>query len=1061
MDPNSPDAGGVRSRAAKRPFYGRERELAELRSGLAEALSHRGRFFLVAGDPGIGKTRLLTELATVSAELGAKAFWGRCWEAGGAPAYWPWIQVLRACLRSQDSAAVEARIGLGGSSIAELVPELGRKLPRRPGDGGDVDYEHARFYLFDAVTSFLKAIAAAQPLVIVLDDLHAADEASLLLLRFLAQEIQDSGVLLVAAYREGELRSRPRSAEVLRHLSRQASRIPLGGLSEAEIEKLLSERLDVAVSPTLAAEVHRATEGNPFFVDEIVRLLAAEGRLGDDRPVRIPESVHETIRRRFLRLSGDCREILAVASVVGRDFNIGVIAQVTGVPLDDVLERLGEAVESAAVVPVADVVGRYSFAHALVRETFYVELAVSRRRALHRKIGEALEAIHAGDLDPHLAVIAHHHFLAATSGSTESAIRYAILAGERAARLLAFEEAATQFRRALDVLALEARPGDSKHCEILLSLGDAQRRAGDLESARASCAQAAEIARAAGAKDAFAKAALCYGGGLGGMGYVDRADREHIALLEEAIDWLGAEDSVLRVQCLARLAAELYYTDFVERRRALSEQAVAMAARLGDVGAIMTALHSRHWSLWGPDSNPEEQRRASTELLRLAERLADKEMLFRGHQLRLSVELVLGEIATVDHEIESCAALAAELRQPVYLWQVAVFRGMRALLRGHLQEAERLLQEAAALGHRGYEATAQAVFGAQLANLYWMQGRLATIEPLVIANVEAYPFIPAWRAGLAFLYIELGRRAEARAQFEILARDDFVGIPRDGNWLDTIYILSLVCAYLKDSRHAVVLHQLLEPYADRNATVTANVVCLGPVALGIGALAVTLGRWDEAERMFVAARQRSQAMGAPPNVAFTLLHHAKLRLARREPGDVEQARTLVEQSLRQAEALHLAGIAEKGRELLASIGPERAGERPAFSEAAETAMDTGRHEAFRREGDFWTIVYESKSFRLRDAKGLRYIAELLQRPGDKFGVAELTAIGEGSPLPGAAPPVDPETLERMRKAVANSIRYAIARIDKECPALALHLTNSLRTGASCCYVPDRPRVWEF
>jgi len=235
---------------------------------------------------------------------------------------------------------------------------------------------------------------------------------------------------------------------------------------------------------------------------------------------------------------------------------------------------------------------------------------------------------------------------------------------------------------------------------------------------------------------------------------------------------------------------------------------------------------------------------------------------------------------------------------------------------------------------------------------------------------------------------------------------------------------------------------------------------LGPVALGIGALAVTLGRWDEAERMLAEARDRSRAMGAPPNVAFTLLHQAKLRLARRDPGDLEHARTLLQQALRQAEDLHLEGIAEKARELLLPVGAETAIERPAPTEGGDTA-ELATHEAFRREGDFWTIVYESKSFRLRDAKGLRYIEQLLRRPGDKFGVAEMTAIGEGSPLPRRPPASDAESLERMRKAVANSIRYAISRIEKESPALALHLTNSLRTGASCCYVPDRPRVWEF
>lgn len=1022
-------------------LYGRDRELAELRTGLEDVLEGRGRFFLISGEPGIGKTRLVNEIAEIATPTGAKAFWGRCWEAGGAPAYWPWIQILRACLRSQDSATVESRMGLGASSIAGLVPELAPQVGQSEGAAPDADYQHARFYFFDAVSAFLKAMAEAHPLVLLIDDLHAADEASLLLLRFIVDELTESRILLIGAFRDVEARARGAAGDMLAELSGRATRLPLAGLGSDDVERFIGDALESPVPRSLLEEVVRATEGNPFFVDEIGRLLLTEDRIAAEGgvPLRIPPSVHETIRRRFATLRPHGHELLAAASVIGRDFNVAVLAQVVEESVDRCNEGLAEASSLGAVAPVPGVVGRYSFTHALVRETFYADTPRRRRATIHRQIGQALERTHAGDLEPHLAIVAHHFYQAASGGEPGPALRYAMLAGERATRLLAFEEAAAQFRRALEILAVEAAPSGTLHCDILLALGDAQRKASDIEAARDSHARAAELARNLGERETFARAALGYGAGLGGMGYVDRVDERHVALLEEALDRLGPEDSVLRVHCMARLAAELYYTDFLERRRSLSEQAVAMAARLGDVAARMEALHGRHWSLWGPDANLEEQRLGAIEILRLAGEAGDREMSFRGHQLRMSVELALGEIDSVDGEIEACATLAAELRQPVYLWQAAVFRAMRALYAGRVADAERLAQEALVLGQRGYELAAQSFFGAQVSNLYWMQGRLAQIEPIVASFVEQYPRIPAWRAGLAFLYGELGRVAEARGEFELLARDGFRVVPRDGTWLDTMYILALVCVFLGDAKNAAVLHEILEPYAGRVATISGGIVCLGPVAIATGALSTVLGRYDDAERELEAARRRADRDRAIPYATLARVHLAILHVARGREGDAERARVLVGEALATARAHGLDGLARKASAIAEGL--------PSGSSPSTAGADA--RQTFQLEGDFWSVVYDAKGFRLRDAKGLQYIHRLLSSPGEKFHVRDLA----GSEA------VDAEAVERLRKAVANGIRYAIARIEKESPTLARHLTNAIRTGSVCSYAPDRPQSW--
>src|SRR5215470_7383118 len=400
-------------------LVGRDGELGELLAGLDDAASGRGRLFLLAGEPGIGKSRLADEAAARARDRGFKVAWGRCWEAGGAPAYWPWVQSLRACVRGLDSEELRSHLGAGATFVAQIVAEVAETLPDvRPPPM--IGAEGSRFRLFDAVATFLRNAGGGQPLMLILDDLHAADAPSILLLRFVAGELGDARVLVLGAYRDIELgRGHPLTA-ALAELSREPAtrHVPLSGLDEAGVAGLIQEITGVVPREGVAAAVHRCTEGNPLFVGEVARLLAAEGRLeraGDPAGLglAIPEGIRAVIGRRVARLPEPCGRVLSLASVFGRDFWPPALERLSRLSAGELLDVLDESIAARLVAAVPGAPGRLRFSHALIRDALYEGIPAGRRLRLHQQAGEALEAFYQQDLDSHLAELAHHFFEAA------------------------------------------------------------------------------------------------------------------------------------------------------------------------------------------------------------------------------------------------------------------------------------------------------------------------------------------------------------------------------------------------------------------------------------------------------------------------------------------------------------------------------------------------------------------------------------------------------------------------------------------------------------------------
>jgi DNA-binding SARP family transcriptional activator len=874
-------------------FVGRGRELDDLAGALEDALAGRGRLVLLVGEPGIGKSRLADELVARARGRGARVIVGRCWEAGGAPAYWPWIQSLRAHVRGTEPDALRAQLGGGASNLAQLLPELGELFPDLP-EPPALGSEGARFRLFEAVSSFLRDAAQGRPLVLGLDDLHAADEPSLLLLRFVAREIADSRLLVLCALRDVDPTIRDPLASALAELVREphTTRLALSGLGEQDVGDYIERSTGVRPARRLVEAVHAETEGNPLFVAEVVRLLDDEGSIADpDADLRIPPGVRAVIDQRVRRLSERCRGVLLPASVMGREFGLEALTRLSDLPRDGLLDALDEAMAERILGEVPGSPDQVRFGHALIRDTLYEELTPARRMQLHRDAAEALEAVHSDDLGPHLTELTHHYVAAAPTGVADQAVEYARRAGDRAADQLAYEEAARLYEMALTLVDEPAARAD-----LLLALGDAHARAGDSPAAKQSFREAAQLAQEHGLAERLARAALGYGGRIIWERQLD--DEDLVPMLEQALAALGDDDSSLRVRLLARLAGGPLRSVRVppERRFGLSEEALEMARRLGDPATLAYALDGYIPANESP-GNTHETLALSSELLDVATKVGDKERVLEAHEHRHERFFELGEMEEAQAELAAMTKLAEELRQPAQRWLVGICHARLALHEGRLGDAEGLIAEAAGLGERAVSWNAAVAYRVQLYMLRREQGRLEDAREIVQLSVAEYPDYELWRCAEAHIAAALDLDAESKQAFEALATDDFSGLPFTHDaWLAGISFLAETATSLADAERASALYELLLPYADRVAVVYPE-IGVGSVSRYLGMLAATTVRWGDAERHFEQALTTNERIGAVPWLARTQGDYARMLIARGRPGDGDRAMELTREAL--------------------------------------------------------------------------------------------------------------------------------------------------------------------
>jgi predicted ATPase/class 3 adenylate cyclase len=885
-------------------LYGRAGEEATIERCWIAGKRGQRQIVLLAGEPGIGKTRLAMEAGRIAHRDGAVVLFGSCDEDIGYP-YRPFVEALRHYVLNARDDVLLQHVQDHNGELLRIVPTLAERVPGVP-KPQMADAESERYLMFEAVAGLLALASHQSPILLILDDLQWAGMPELLLLKHILRSTMPMNLLVIGTYRDTELSRTHPLTPVLADLRRDVAfeRIALRGLDEEGVVDFVAaaagHELD-EIQLALARAISRDTEGSPLFVGEVLRNLMESGAAfrqgerwqvsGDIQNLGIPEGVKEAIGRRLSRLSATTNKILSLASVIGREFDLVLLKQIAGTSEDALLDAIDEAESAALVVKIASDLNRYVFTHVLVRTTLYDELNPTRRARMHERVGGALERLTVEAPDQRIDELARHWLVAATNvANAKKAIGFARRAADQALAGLAFEQAAEYYRHALSVLDDDDRDTELLRCDLLIALSDAQRRAGD-PSYRQTSAQAIQIARAQGDKKHFALAALGSARPDHPFTNANVVDESLIALYEEAIADLGDEGNViLRAKLYSCLAGEMLYTPQRERRRELARQSVEMARQAGDTAVLAQALHIYASAINDP-TTLNERLALSAEQIALADELASRETCWAAAYQRMGALLESGDVSGAKEMLVRMKELAGKLRQPFFSWATDHAWAMISVMSG-LSSAEQEVQAAFQTGTAGGQPEVKQAYFGQLSVIRRDQGRHAElIEPLR-ALADSLSHLPVWRVVLAGLYCETDQLDEARAQIDMLGAGDFK-IPLDWTWPSIVISLAQVCSDLGDQKLASLFYPQLQAVAGQVGVTGIGLVCYGSLAYPCGQLAACLHRWDEAEQYCDQAVAVNARIGARPYLVRSQRAYASMLLDRNAPGDRARAAELI------------------------------------------------------------------------------------------------------------------------------------------------------------------------
>jgi class 3 adenylate cyclase/tetratricopeptide (TPR) repeat protein len=888
-------------------FVGRDAESAQLASAWKTVVGGERRLMLLAGEPGIGKTTLAAQFASDVYDQDGLVVYGRSDEDLGVP-YQPWIEALGQLVAHAPESVLAAHVADRGGHLGRLVPELARRVDCEVPISTDVDAE--RYVLYGCVTDLLARVSAEQPVLIVLDDLHWADRATVQLLRQVASAEQPLRVGVLGTFRDSEIGTDHPVSELLAALHRTggAERIALRGFGDDEVlallETIAGHEMDdqgVALRDALLAE----TAGNPFFVAEILRHLAESGAIyqrdgrwvadADLRAVGLPVSVREVIGRRLATLGPDSERVLALASVIGRDFDIRLLATIAKIDEDTVIDLCDGAV-AAAVLATTDRFDRYTFAHALIEHALYESLSPARRARAHNTIAETLETLLGDDPGERTAELAYHWAAAVQPTDTSKAVHYAQLAGDRALAQLAPDEAVRWYSQALELHDRSPHPNQHQRAELLVGLGDSQCQAG-IAAHRETLLEAAHLADKTDAVDLLVRAVLS-----NNRGYVsnfDAVDHERIAAIDRAIARVGNTPTAARAKLLALSAAERLHLVDLPERLALAEDAVAVARRTDDPAALTFAVQRTFTSISHPSTLALRQAWVD-EVLQIAEEFGDAVTQYWVHNCAWFTATYRADRPGLDMHMRLAAEIADRIPHTNIRWNLAYHQAWAAGLSGDLAEYERCAEAALTYGTENGEPDAFTVYAAQLANVRSHQGRLHELIPLMEQAVADAPDIArTYRAVIADAKTRNGDIDEAR---QLLNEERANGFPMPANLTWSVGIANWIsaAAHLGAVEAAPQLRMLIVAYHDQIVSFEAGFE--PAVCHYLGLLDHLSGRHDDAEHWFNEALQLHERIQSPLLIAHTQAALAALLADRDQHDDHTRARVMAQQALNTATA---------------------------------------------------------------------------------------------------------------------------------------------------------------
>lgn len=894
-------------------LVGREREVAATRRGLDQLASGSGSVILLAGEPGIGKTRLATEIAALAAARGIRVGWGRCWEAGGAPAFWPWHEALGA---------------------------LGIPFP----EGGTIaasDPAQARFALFRAVASALTAVAS--PLLIVLEDLHAADRSSVLLLEFLSTQLRAAPILVIGTYRDLEASLRAEIGDVLARVGRGSQTCALARLRQAEVEALVKSEIDGA-EDALVARVFETTHGNPLFVTELVQQLRSGAAT-----TTIPLGVREIIRQRLGLVSPTARTVLDAAAVLGVELDAAALTRMT----DNAAVEIDTAVASGLVTRRGD---RVRFVHALYREALYHDLPRASRHVLHREAARILGAIGAP------AVEVAHHLMESGPDAAADAIDQAILASREAMAAFAYEDAGALLERARHCVP-EGPLEQPLRARVLVALGEVRLRGGDA-TGRELCVEAARLARTLGDASLLALAGLAYGSvfAIGGV------DPVMVAILEEALDGLPAGDSGLRARTMARLAAARQPSTDRQRDLDLAVAAVEMGRRIATRPELLEIYQSASGALYGA-ADPRIRLPIARAQAQLAEELGDAPRLIAAHVRQALDHLELADLAGYEQVTASIEKLTLRFGTAAGPWRVPLMRSMIALAKDDFAESERCQALAATIEPDNVRARRARAFHRIC---FWraaerhaeLRASLAELRSLWAAMPYGAMLADARVAGSL---ARLGATDEVRA---LLATVPAAAYDEEINAMALAE--ALWCT--GDPAHAEAVARVLRERSGRWYPYWLDVEIVEfPAERALAHLEGILGNWDASDRHFATALRGVEQLGRRSAAARLQFEMGDLLV--RSGRDLDRAHDLL------ARARTLA--AELGLADLVALVDRRHAPRPAAPATPSRAF------AIAREGEYYAVAGTRTTLRFKATRGFQYLAQLVERAGTDVHVLDL------------------------------------------------------------------------